>query len=233
MVGGLNRNVKLEASLACANFKNLEADFSQLEASGIDFLHMDLMDGRFVPNFALDFDTLRLAKETCSIPQGIHLMVEEPERYIERCVQSGASYVVIHYEATYHVQRVLQQIRDAGAKPGLALNPASPVSCLDYVLDDVDIVTVMTVNPGFAGQRLIPAMLRKIEDVRRLLASSGRKDIAIQVDGNVSFQNMPAMVAAGATMLVGGTSSIFHKGYSIAEAVNAVREIVKGDDVRK
>jgi ribulose-phosphate 3-epimerase len=224
----MNRAVKVEASLACANFKNLEADIEQLSAGGIDFLHIDIMDGRFVPNFALDFGVMKVAKELCSIPQECHLMVMDPERYIEKTVESGAVSVAIHYEATFHVQKALQEIRKAGTKSGIVLNPATPLTNLDYVLDDIDMVTIMTVNPGFAGQELIPSMLRKIRDCNALLESSGHQNVEIQVDGNVSFEHIPAMVSAGATMLVGGTSSIFRKGYSIGEAIAAVREIVKG-----
>jgi ribulose-phosphate 3-epimerase len=154
-------------------------------------------------------------------------MVVEPERYIEKTVASGAEYVAIHFEATYHVQKALQQIRDAGAKSGIVLNPATPLTNLEYILDDIDMVTIMTVNPGFAGQKLIPAMLRKIEDTRALLHSTGHDNVEIQVDGNVSFENIPAMVSTGATMLVGGSSSVFHKDYSIPEAIAAVREIVR------
>jgi ribulose-phosphate 3-epimerase len=223
----MSKAVKLEASLACASLKNLAADIEQLSAAGIDYLHVDIMDGRFVPNFALDFSIMEAARNLCSIPQECHLMVVEPERYVEKTVASGAEYVAIHFEATYHVQRVLQQIRDAGAKSGIVLNPATPLSGLEYILDDIDMITIMTVNPGFAGQKLIPAMLRKVGDCGALLNSRGYSRIEIQVDGNVSFQNIPAMVAAGATMLVGGTSSVFHKGYSIGEAIAAVREIVK------
>jgi ribulose-phosphate 3-epimerase len=185
------------------------------------------MDGRFVPNFALDFGIMRTARELCDIPQECHLMVAEPERYIEKTVASGAEYVAIHYEATYHVQRALRQIRDAGAKSGIALNPATPITNLEYILDDIDMVTVMTVNPGFSGQELIPAMLCKIKDVSALLNSTGHDHVEIQVDGNVSFEHIPAMVAAGATMLVGGTSSIFHKDFSIGQAIATVREIVR------
>lgn len=224
----MSKTVKIEASLACANLRNLEADIEQLSAAGIDYLHIDIMDGRFVPNFALDFGIMRTARELCDIPQECHLMVVEPERYIDQTVASGAEYVAIHFEATYHVQRALQQIRDAGAKSGIVLNPATPITNLEYILDDIDMVTVMTVNPGFVGQKLIPAMMRKIKDVSTMLNSTGHGNVEIQVDGNVSFQHIPAMVAAGATMLVGGTSSVFHKDYSIAEAVAAVREIVKG-----
>lgn len=224
----MKRTVKIEASLACANFKSLQADIEQLSAGGIDYLHIDIMDGKFVPNFALDFGIMRTARELCGIPQECHLMVVEPERYIEKTVVAGAEYVAIHYEATYHVQRVLQQIRDAGAKSGIVLNPATPLTNLKYILDDIDMITVMTVNPGFAGQKLIPAMLCKIKDVGALLSSTGHDHVEIQVDGNVSFEHIPAMVAAGATMLVGGTSSIFHKDYSIGHAIATVREIVRG-----
>ena len=224
----MNRSVKLEASLACANFRNLEADIEQLSVASVDFLHIDIMDGNFVPNFALGFDIMETASNLCSIPQECHLMVLAPERYIDRTIASGAKYVSIHYEATYHVQGALQQIRDCGAKAGIVLNPATPLTTLDYILDDIDMVTIMTVNPGFAGQKLIPAMLRKIKETSELLVSTGHENVEIQVDGNVSFEHIPAMVAAGATMLVGGTSSIFHKDYSIPEAIAAVREIVKG-----
>jgi ribulose-phosphate 3-epimerase len=224
----MNRKVKLEASLACANLKNLEAEIAQLSAAGIDYLHIDIMDGKFVPNFALDFGIMRTARELCNISQECHLMVVDPERYIDRTVAAGAEYVSIHGEATYHLQRALQQIRDAGAKSGIALNPATPLTTLEYIMDDIDMVTVMTVNPGFVGQKLIPAMIRKIKDVRTLLDSTGHDKVEIQVDGNVSFDNITAMVAAGATMLVGGTSSVFHKDYSIAQAVASVREILKG-----
>jgi ribulose-phosphate 3-epimerase len=220
--------VKLEASLACANLRNLERELGRLETAGVDYLHIDIMDGQFVPNFALDFHLMHIARELSFIPQDCHLMVVEPERYIDKVIEAGARFVTIHAEATFHVQRVLQRIRDAGAKSGIALNPATPLAGLDYILDDVDIVTVMTVNPGFAGQKLIPAMIRKIGDVNKLLKTAGRDEIDIQVDGNVSFQNIPAMVTAGATMLVGGTSSLFHKDYSISEAAAIVRDSVKG-----
>jgi ribulose-phosphate 3-epimerase len=220
--------VKFEASLACANFRNLAADIEQLSAAGIDILHIDIMDGKFVPNFGLDFNIMEAARSLCSLPLDCHLMVSEPERYIERAVVAGAEYVTIHCEATYHVQRALREIRGAGACAGIVLNPATPLCNLDYILDDIDIVTVMTVNPGFAGQELIPAMIRKIQDVNNLLCSTGHDSVEIQIDGNVSFENIPCMVAAGATMLVGGTSSIFRKGYSIAEAHAVVKDILKG-----
>ena len=229
----MSKTIKIEASVACANFLNLEADIRQLSTEGIDFLHIDIMDGRFVPNFGLDFNVINMARQLTDIPLGCHLMVEDPERYIDRAAASGAAYIAIHLEATRHVRKTLQQIRDAGAKSGVVFNPATPLTSLDYILDDVDMITIMTVDPGFAGQKLIPSMLKKIKDANTFLAVTGHNDVDIQVDGNVSFENIPAMVAAGATMLVGGTSSIFHKGYSIAEAIGAMREIAKGAQTAK
>ncbi len=223
----MSKPIRIEASVACANFAALDADLKQLSAGGIDYLHIDIMDGRFVDNFCLDFSLMQTIRRICDIPMDCHLMVEEPERFIDRAAQAGAEWLTIHVEATHHPQRALQQIREAGARAGVALNPATPPECLNYILDDIEMVTVMTVNPGAVGQRLIPAMVRKIGDVRRLLDSSGHEDVVIQVDGNVSFANIPAMVAEGASMLVGGTSSIFHKDYSIPDAINAVRKLVE------
>lgn len=218
--------IHLGASIACANLARLEADLEQLCAGGIDSLHIDMMDGRFVSNFGLDFTLMETIGRVSEIPMDCHLMIEEPERYIDRAAAAGAEYITIHFEATRHAQKGLKQIRDIGARAGIALNPATPIDCLEYIEDDIDFVTVMTVNPGAAGQRLIPAMLRKIGDVRRMLDASGHGDVDIQVDGNVSFTHIPAMVEAGATMLVGGTSSVFHKDYSIPDAIQTVRQLV-------
>lgn len=220
------RTIQLEASVACANFAALETDLRQLSTGGVDWLHIDIMDGRFVSNFCLDFSLMETVRRITDVPMDCHLMIEEPERYVERTARAGAEFISIHFEATRHVQKTLGDVREAGARAGIALNPATPVESLEYILDDIDMVTVMTVNPGAAGQRLIPAMLGKIADVRRLLDSTGHSDVEIQVDGNVSFANIPAMVEAGATMLVGGTSSIFHKDYSIPDAIDAVRKLV-------
>lgn len=218
--------VKIEASLACANFKNLERDIRQLEDAGIDYLHVDMMDGNFVPNLALDFTILQAVKELTNVPVECHLMIENPERYVERAAQFSPVFITVHVEATPHIQRTLRQIRTTGVKAGIALNPATPISHLNYILDDIDLINVMTVNPGFAGQTLIPATLRKIADVRQLIDSAGYSHIELQVDGNVSFANIPVMLQNGATMLVGGSSSVFDKRYSIAEAVTAVRDLI-------
>jgi ribulose-phosphate 3-epimerase len=227
IIESVGRKVKLGASVACANLARLEDDLRQLTVSGIDSLHIDIMDGRFVSNFALDFSLMETIGRISDLPLDCHLMIEEPERYISRAAAAGAQFIAIHYEATRHAQKALQQIRDTGAKAAIALNPATPVQSLEYILDDIDVVTIMTVNPGAVGQKLIPAMLRKIGDTRRMLDAAGYPAVEIQVDGNVSFAHIPAMVEAGATMLVGGTSSVFHRDYSIPDAVHAVRQMVE------
>jgi ribulose-phosphate 3-epimerase len=222
-----SRQVKLEASVACAHLTRLENDLRELKDAGIDLLHIDIMDGRFVNNFCLDFSMMEAIREVTDTPMDCHLMVEDPERYVDRAIAAGAQYVSVHVEATRHVQRVLEQIRNGGAKPGIALNPGTAIHNLDYILDNVDMVTVMTVNPGYAGQPLVTSAMGKIRDVRRMLDDSGHKAVDIQVDGNVSFKNIPAMVSAGASMLVGGTSSVFHKDYSIPQAIQEIRNLVQ------
>jgi len=222
----MDRTIKIEASLACANFKNLERDIKELEVAKIDYFHFDIMDGDFVPNFALDFTILKVLRELSTIDVVCHLMIEEPERYIERTAAFSPAFISIHLEATRHIQRALQQIRNAGVRAGIVLNPATPISALRYILDDIDLITVMTVNPGFAGQVLIPATIHKLADIRKLIDAEGYTHIELEVDGNVSFQNIPTMINSGATMLVGGTSSVFCEQYSIGAAVAAELIIV-------
>ncbi len=219
------REVKIEASIACANFKYLEKDIRELEECGIDLLHIDIMDGTFVPNIALNFSIIKDLKEMTHVPIECHLMIQDPERYVETTAQMGASSISVHAEATKHIQRVLAQIRNLGVKAGIALNPATPIDILDYILDDLDLIILMTVNPGFTGQKLVPATLKKIKQTRDMINRRGFGHIDIQVDGNVSIENIPAMVKAGATMLVGGTSSIFRKDHSITESMALIRTL--------
>lgn len=213
--------------MACANFRNLEKDLRDLEECKVDFLHIDIMDGMFVPNFALDFSIMKIISEMSDIPMECHLMIEKPERYIERTAEAGAKYISIHAEATHHIQRALTQIRALGVKAGIALNPATPINVLDHILEDIDLIVIMTVNPGFAGQKLIPSTLNKIEKCRRFINDNGFNNIDIQVDGNVSIENIPKMIKAGATMLVGGTSSVFRKNITIKDSVAQVRNLIR------
>ena len=219
--------ISICASLACADSLHLERDLAALENAGVDYLHIDVMDGRFVPNFALSADIMRAVRQVTSLPMDVHLMVEQPERYLETFVEAGAEILTVHQEATPHLQRTLSHIRSLGARAGVALNPATSLRTLDYVLADIDLLLIMTVNPGFVGQKLVPSSLQKIADARNMLDRCGLS-IGIEVDGNVDFANVSRMVSAGANLLVGGTSSIFSPGITISEGVERLRRAAEG-----
>jgi ribulose-phosphate 3-epimerase len=221
----MEKSIKISASVACADLLNLETDIRLLEEAGVEYLHIDIMDGMFVPNFCLSFDLMKAIKGMTSIPMECHVMVTDPERYVERVAATGSECLSVHYEATPHIHRALTLIRQSGMKAGVALNPSTPINVLDYILDDLDVVTLMMINPGFTGQKMIPSMLRKLKETREFLDGRGKQDMDIIVDGNVSIENIPKMVGAGATVLVGGSSSVFRKGVSIIESVELVRSL--------
>ncbi len=213
----------ISPSLMCADFLNLGEELNALETHGIEYLHIDLMDGVFVQNYTLGTDFVKKVKEACKIPLDLHLMIEEPERKLPWFTFGEGDYVSIHYEACKHVQAALAAIRARGAKPMLAINPGTPLSVLDEVLPDVDGILVMTVNPGFAGQKLIPQTLDKIRRLRAELDEKGYHSVDIECDGNVSFENARKMSDAGANIFVAGTSSIYAKGQSFEENIKALR----------
>lgn len=217
---------KISASLMCVDFSDIRSSIKKLEQAKVEYLHIDIMDGSFVPNFTLGPDFVRSIREMSDIPCDIHLMVYEPERHIELFAPRKGDLVSIHAEATVHLQRTLQLIRTTGATAAVALNPATPVDMLDYVLDDIGAVLVMTVNPGFAGQKLVPATLKKIQDVRQMI--SGRS-IEIEVDGNVSLENAVKMRARGADIFVAGTSSLFINGRGLVECAADLRVAISGN----
>lgn len=217
----------LAPSMMCINaWKDGQAVINTLEANGIELLHADVMDGHFVSNLMLGTDAIKHLRQSSSIPLDIHLMVEEPERMLDFFDIQPGEYVSVHAESTRHLQRVLAQIRSLGAHPLVALNPATPLTMLEDVLPDLDGVLVMTVNPGFAGQKLVPQTLEKITRLRRLLNAANRQDAVIEVDGNVSFENAVKMRRAGADIFVGGTSSVFHRDAPIAENIRRFRAAV-------
>ena len=204
----------------CADLCRLEADVRQLEAVGVDFLHFDLMDAHFVPNMPLGLALLEQLRPKTDCAFDVHLMVEDNDFFVQTLARIGVQQIAVHVESAKHLDRTLTLIQEYGIKAGAALNPATPIASLYYVLDRLDFVLVMTVNPGFAGQKMVPASLRKIADCRAFLHERGA-NIPIEVDGNVSFENIPAMVAAGADILVAGTSSLFYKENARSE--NAAR----------
>ena len=209
--------VEIAPSMMCVDPLNFESALRRVEALGVDMLHMDIMDGSFVPNLTMGLGVVDALADKTSLPLDIHLMVDDPDFFIDLLKETGVSQISVHAEACTHLDRTLTQIREIGAKAGVAINPGTPLEAIEYVLDRLDYVLVMTVNPGFAGQQMTPASIRKIADCRKLLDDRGYREMPIQVDGNVSFANIPAMVAAGGTNLVAGTSSIFNSAASWSE----------------
>lgn len=223
---------RLSPSMMCAGIAHLPAVLAVFADCGIHSLHIDVMDGCFVPNFTLGTDFCRRLRALTDIPLDIHLMITEPERKLDWFGIQPGEYVSVHAESTAHLHRALSRIRALGAHPIAALNPATPLSALDYILDETDGVLLMTVNPGFAGQPLVPGMLRKIADCRSYLDARGYWDHLLQVDGCVSFTHAKAMREAGADYFVTGSSSVFHdsdggeNAEKIAENCRRLREIL-------
>jgi ribulose-phosphate 3-epimerase len=196
-----------------------------VEAAGADLLHVDVMDGHFVPNLTIGPPVIESIRKRTRLPLDVHLMIEEPERWVETYVKAGADYLTVHVEACPHLERALSLIREVGAKSGVALNPSTPPEALQYVLDDLDLVLVMSVNPGFGGQSFIPTAYEKIRRLRVLL---GSRDILVSVDGGVKAENAGPLARAGATVLVAG-SAIFgapDPGVALA-ALRSALEVAK------
>ncbi len=221
-------NKKISPSIMCVDFLNLKETINEFEKLGIEYLHIDIMDGHFVGNYTLGTDFVKMLKATTKIPLDIHLMVEKPENVLDWFAFDESDYVAVHLESTCHLQKVLSAIKARGAKPMVAINPGTPICLLESVMEDIDGVLVMTVNPGFAGQKLVRSTLKKIKDLRKYLDSNGYEGVEIEVDGNVSFENIVLMSKAGANIFVGGTSSVFSKSGSLSENVSTMRNLLNG-----
>jgi ribulose-phosphate 3-epimerase len=222
---GPDRPVRVSPSMMCVDPGHMEDALRQLEAAGADMLHLDMADGHFVPNLLLGLDVVRWLRPATALPLDVHLMVENPDVYVDPLAEIGVDYVAVHAEVCRHLDRTLTEIRRRGMKAGVALNPATPLEAIDYVLERLDFVLLMTVNPGFAGGKLVASGIRKIADCRRYL-SEHDLSIPIMVDGNVSFQHIPKMVAAGADVLVAGTSSWFNSNAPLAENVRKTEKAI-------
>lgn len=218
---------QIAPSMMCTDLMNVQRDVKILEAAGADYLHIDIMDNHFVPNITLSPDFVRALKRITAVPLDIHLMVEHPENLLNCFSECGACDIIcVHYESTVQIQKVLAQIRECGTKVGVALNPGTPLCVLEDLLPDVDMILIMTVNPGFAGQKLVPATLDKIRRLCGMLNDRGLRRIKIEVDGNVSFENAKKMRESGADIYVGGSSSVFDPARTVSENFRLLREII-------
>lgn len=201
--------VILAPSLLSANFANLKEEVQKAEDAGLEILHLDIMDGSFVPNITFGAGLIKDLRSVTKMLFDVHLMIKEPERHIDDFVAAGADYITVHVEATTHLHRVLDDIRKQGVKAGVALNPSTPLSAIEWVLPQLDLILLMTVNPGFGGQALIEEVLPKIQAMKSILKEK-KLEIPIQVDGGINKDTAPKAVHAGADILVAG-SAIFGK----------------------
>jgi ribulose-phosphate 3-epimerase len=198
--------LRIAPSILSADFGRLAAEVQAITQAGADLVHVDVMDGHFVPNLTLGPVVVRALRKATHLPLDVHLMIEEPERWIDAYAAAGADILYVHPEACVHLHRVVQQIRAAGKQPGLALNPATPLTSLEYILPEVTTILLMSVNPGFGGQSFIPFSLQKIAALRQMLMMRGlEKEVSIAVDGGITLHNCAEVTAAGASVLISGT----------------------------
>jgi ribulose-phosphate 3-epimerase len=212
---------KIAPSILSADFSKLAEEVKAVEQAGADYIHVDVMDGHFVPNITVGPIIVASVKGVTKLPLDVHLMISNPDDFIDDFVQAGANILTIHAEAGYHLHRSLQHIRKAGAKPAVSLNPASPLSMIEYVLDDIDMVLLMTVNPGFGGQDFIPEVIPKIKRLREMIDKRGL-DIELEVDGGIGPKTINRVSSAGADVFVAGSAIFFTDDY--AETIRLMRE---------
>ena len=214
--------VKVAASILAADFARLGEHVRQAVAAGVDWIHVDVMDGNFVPNISIGPPVVRALRRVTSLPLDVHLMIVSPDRYLEEFVRAGADRLTVHVETCDHMHRTIQRIRELGIKPGVTLNPGTPLSSLEAVLPDVDLVLVMSVNPGFGGQSYIPRSTTRIARLRAMLDELGSQ-AELEVDGGINADTVSEVVEAGATVLVAGTA-IFNHRASVRENIQLLRE---------
>ncbi|MDL2268361.1 ribulose-phosphate 3-epimerase [Desulfosarcina sp. OttesenSCG-928-A07] len=207
-------------SILSADFSKLGDEIRAVEKAGADWIHVDVMDGRYVPNITMGPLVVEAVRRTTSLPVDVHLMIESPDRYIPDFVSAGADYIAVHQEACTHLHRTLQLIREKGAKPGVALNPATPVETLKWILPDIDLIVVMSVNPGFGGQRFIPSSLEKIAEIKALIQEKGLSPL-IQIDGGVNPDTIGRISRAGVNVFVAGSAIFGSNDY--AETISRLK----------
>ena len=220
----MSSEIRFAPSILAADFTRLGEQVAEAEAAGATYIHIDIMDGRFVPNITMGPFIVEAVRRATSLPLDVHLMIVEPEKHIQAFADAGADLLSVHVEACPHLHRVLQQIRQAGVRPSVVLNPHTPAVAIKEVLPFVDMILAMTVNPGFGGQSFIPETLLKLREIRQMIESSGRA-IDLEVDGGIDERTAPQVVKAGANVLVTGTS-VFRAPEGIAAALKGLRASV-------
>lgn len=214
-------SIYIAPSILSADFARLGEEVREAEQAGADFIHVDVMDGHFVPNLTLGPLVVQAIRPVTKLPLDVHLMIENPDAYIPAFAKAGADYITVHAEACTHLHRTLGFIRENGVKPGVVLNPATPLAAIEYVLDQVEMVLLMTVNPGFGGQKYIPAVTGKIKVLRDMLDARGLTSVLIEVDGGVNAETARMVAEAGAQVLVAGNAVFGEKDR--AEAIRSIR----------
>jgi len=213
--------IKIAPSILSANFIKLGEEIKAAEEAGVDMLHIDIMDGHFVPNITIGPFIVESIRQVTSLPLDVHLMIEEPDTYLRDFIKAGADYVTVHLEASVHLHRTVQLIKETGVKAGVSLNPATPVWSLEHILSDIHLVLLMSVNPGFGGQKFIPQTLDKIRILKKFIEEKGLTTL-IEVDGGINIDNAKDVASAGADILVMG-SAFFHSG-NYKEIMKRVKE---------
>lgn len=216
-------SIKIAPSILAADFAHLGAQIEEAQRAGADWIHVDVMDGRFVPNISIGIPVVEAVRRVTDLPVDVHLMIVEPERYVQAFADAGADHLTVHVEASPHLHRTVQQIHSLGLQAGVALNPATPLSAVEEILPDVDLVLVMSVNPGFGGQHFIPSALGRLQRIRQMIDAIGGH-VEVEVDGGIDAQTACNVVAAGATVLVAG-SAIFGSALGVAEAMRRIRQV--------
>ncbi len=219
-----DNEIKIAPSILSADFARLGEQASEATEAGADYIHIDVMDGRFVPNITIGAQVVAAIRGYTKLPLDVHLMIENPERHYQEFVNAGANIITVHVEACPHIHRVIQMIKGTGVKTGISLNPGTSVTAIENVIKDVDLVLVMTVNPGWSGQTFIENTVDKIAEIREWLEESNLS-VELEVDGGINTETAPRVVQAGARVLVAG-SAVFNTKYSIAEGITRIRQSV-------
>jgi len=215
---------KLAPSILDVDFTCLERELRKIENGGADLLHLDIMDGNFVPNISFGPRIVESIKRITSLPLEVHLMVEKPENHIKSFINAGGDIIIVHYETSKHLDRLIQIINEAGVKSGIALNPATPLSVIEYLINKINILLLMTVNPGFGGQKFIPEMINKIEKARKIIDNQ-KKAISLAVDGGINLDNIYKVIKAGAEIIVVG--QIISKSANPEMTIKKIKNILK------